>query len=205
MDIVEVVQKTPDGEIRYIKEGSEEKTEGQWRVMDCLDCHNRPTHIYEMPEQALDQAFAAGLLDQDVPWLRKQALRVLLEVQPDDHTSQIISDRLLAIYQDEHPDDIDALQGELGTIAEHLTDILERNVFPQMNIVWGTYPSNLSHFDGDDELGVGGCFRCHDDEHVASSGEYIEQDCDKCHELLAYQEEDWEGLGGIDAESFVTR
>jgi NapC/NirT cytochrome c family, N-terminal region len=204
-NIVEVIQKTPDGEIRYLKSGHEEETEGEWRVMDCLDCHNRPTHIYEVPDAALDQAFAAGTLDSGVPWLRKESIRVLLEIQPDENTRQVIADRLTAIYQDEHPDNLDALEASLQSTASVLTNILERNVFPQMKIEWGTYPSNLSHFDGQDELGTGGCFRCHDDEHESETGEYIGQDCDKCHNLLAFREEGWEGLGGVDAESFVTR
>lgn len=204
-NIVEVVQKTPDGEIRYLKGGAEDETEGEWRVMDCLDCHNRPTHIYELPEAALDQAFASGLLDTSVPWLRKESLRVLQETQPDDQTRQHLADGLLAIYRVEHPDDLAALEAGLDATSAQLTDILERNVFPQMNIVWGTYPSNLSHFDGQDELGTGGCFRCHDEEHESATGEYIAQDCDKCHDLLAYREKGWKGLGGVDAESFVTR
>ncbi len=204
-NIVEVVQKTPDGEIRYIKNGSEDETEGEWRVMDCLDCHNRPTHIYELPDQALDQAFATGLLDTGVPWLRKEGLRVLLETQPNGNTEQLIAESLVAIYEEEHPDDLEALRAALGPTSAQLTAILERNVFPFMNIEWGTYPSNLSHFDGEDELGTGGCFRCHDDDHESETGEYIAQDCDQCHDLLAYKEEGWGGLGGVDAESFVTR
>ncbi len=204
-NIVEVVQKTPDGEIRYLKSGTEEESEGEWRVMDCLDCHNRPTHIYEVPEDALDLAFATGKLDTSVPWLRKIALEVLLEIQPDDQTTMRIEELLLAKYQANHPEDLASLQTQLLGTTEELTRILERNVFPQMKIVWGTYPSNLSHFDGQDELGTGGCFRCHDDEHESEEGDLIEQDCDKCHNLLAYREEGWSGLGGVDAESFVTR
>nr|MEE4267710.1 NapC/NirT family cytochrome c [Candidatus Krumholzibacteria bacterium] len=204
-DIVEVVLKTAEGEVSYIKEGREEESEGEWRVMDCLDCHNRPTHIFELPDQALDQEFAVGRLDTGVPWLRKEALRVLQETQPGAGTAQVIADRLVAIYQEEHPEDLALLQAQLKNTAARLTDILERNVFPQMKITWGTYPSNLSHFDGQDELGTGGCFRCHDDEHATPSGETISQDCDTCHELLAYREEGWEGLGGVDAESFVKR
>lgn len=204
-NIVEVVQKTPEGEITYFKDGHEEETEGEWRVMDCLDCHNRPTHIYEDPDTALDLAFATGKLDSAVPWLRKESIRVLLETQPNGETQQRIADQLVAIYQEEHPENLSALETVLEATSGELTAILERNVFPQMNIVWGTYPSNLSHFDGQDELGTGGCFRCHDDEHESESGEYIEQDCEKCHNLLAYREEGWEGLGGVDAESFVTR
>jgi hypothetical protein len=204
-NIVEVVQKTPDGEISYVKSGSEEETEGEWRVMDCLDCHNRPTHIYETPDAALDQAFAVGKLSTSVPWLRKVSLDVIMEVQPTDDTAPLVAQRLKEIYSAEYPENLDALEAVLEATSVELADILDRNVYPEMNIEWGTYTSNLSHFDGLDELGTGGCFRCHDDEHEAETGEYIEQDCDKCHELLAFREEGWDGLGGVDAESFVRR
>lgn len=204
-NIVEVVQKTEIGETRYFKTGHEEETEGEWRVMDCLDCHNRPTHIYEDPDEALDRAFANGQLNQEVPWLRGESIRVLLELQPNGDTKNLIAERLVEIYQAEHPENLAELRLSLTASAEELANILERNVFPQMNIEWGTYPTNLSHFDGQDELGTGGCFRCHDDEHESETGEYIDQDCDKCHNLLSYQEEGWEGLAGIDAESFVNQ
>jgi hypothetical protein len=29
------------------------------RVMDCLDCHNRPAHVSELPESAVGQANVA--------------------------------------------------------------------------------------------------------------------------------------------------
>ena len=79
------------------------------------------------------------------------------------------------------------------------------NIFPDMNIVWGTYRSNLSHFDLDGEIGTNGCFRCHDDEHEAESGEYIRQDCDLCHNLLAYEEAGWKGLPGVSPEELFVR
>jgi hypothetical protein len=203
-NIVEVVQKTPDGEIRYIKDGFEgSDEEGEWRVMDCLDCHNRPTHIYELPEKAVDESMASGKLDSSIPWLAKESLRTLLETVPSENTEELIKDKLIAIYTEDHPDDLQTMVDDLDAIAIELTDILERNVFPAMKIEWGTYKSNLSHFDGDDELGTVGCFRCHDDEHQSEDGHYIDQDCDKCHNLMAYQEEDWEGFGGIDIESFL--
>jgi hypothetical protein len=204
-NIVEVVQKTADGEIRYLKNGAEAESGGEWRTMDCLDCHNRPTHQYELPDQALDAAFAAGLLDSDIPWLRKEAQQVLMHTTPGENTQQEITDRLVQIYRDAHPDALAALEAGLQPTAAQLAEILERNVFPYMKIEWGTYSSNLSHFDGEDELGTSGCFRCHTDEHETEDGHYIAQDCDICHEVLAYREEGWEGLGGIDVEAFLVR
>jgi len=193
--IAEVAQKTPDGEIRYFLEDAEYgPDEGEWRVMDCIDCHNRPTHIFETPVQALDDAFAAGLLDRDIPWLRKAAEQALWEVQPDDDTAAAVAAHLAAVYADEHPEDLPALRAGLDAAAEVIAAILDRNVYPEMGIEWGTYASNLGHMDLDGEFADNGCFRCHDEMHVSEDGLYISQDCDACHTLLSERETDPDAL-----------
>ncbi len=194
-DIVEVVQKTPDGEIRYLREDADpDDAAGVWRVMDCIDCHNRPTHIFERPDEALDVAFAEGQLDRDIPFLRHVAEQVIREVQPDGDTSGTISARLVEIYQEEYADHLELLRDDLDHTVAVLANILERNVFPSMNITWGTYASNLVHFDDEGDFSESGCFRCHDEEHVSEDGRTISQDCDNCHALLAEREEDFDSL-----------
>jgi hypothetical protein len=66
--------------------------------------------------------------------------------------------------------------------------IYSRNVFPPMNLTWGTYPNNLGHER------FPGCFRCHDDAHVSREGKAIRQDCNICHTLLAIEEKEPEVL-----------
>jgi hypothetical protein len=204
--IVEVVQTTPEGEVRYIADGADEDPEaGEWRTMDCLDCHNRPTHIYHLPHRALDRALQSGDLDPSIPWLRREGERVLREVVPGDDTAASLAAALRAIYAEEHPDDLAALEAQLEPTAAALAAILERNVWPQMNIDWGTYGSNLSHFDHTGDFADVGCFRCHNDMLEADDGHTIEQDCEACHTLLAVEEPDWEGVEGIAAAAFLRR
>jgi hypothetical protein len=200
-EIVEVVQSTPDGEIRYLREDADPDA-GQWRTMDCLDCHNRPTHIFDLPHRAMDQALASGALDADIPWLRKEGERVLREVTPDADTEARIAGRLRAIYAADHPDHLAALEAALEPTAAELARILERNVWPQMNIEWGTYETNISHFDAHGDWSDGGCFRCHDGEMEAAGGEYIAQDCEACHTVVAMEEPGWDGVEGVDAAAF---
>lgn len=189
--IVEVVQKTPDGEVTYRLEDSQYGSdEGEWRVMDCIDCHNRPTHIFETPSQALDEAFAAGLLDADVPWLRKAAEDALRNVEPADDTAARIADHLETLYREQHPDDLAVLLAVLPETSEEVAAILDRNVFPNMAITWGTYATNLGHMDIEGDFSDGGCFRCHDEMHVSEDGRTISQDCDACHNLLSERETD---------------
>src|SRR6202162_2019888 len=45
--------------------------------MDCVDCHNRPTHIYIPPDQAVDQALLAHKLDASLPYIKQQAVLAL--------------------------------------------------------------------------------------------------------------------------------
>jgi hypothetical protein len=48
------------------------------RTMDCTDCHNRATHVYDgTPEQALTRALADGRLDRKVRWLYQEGLGAL--------------------------------------------------------------------------------------------------------------------------------
>ncbi len=190
-DIVEVVQKTPDGEVRYLRDGADPAdTAGEWRVMDCIDCHNRPTHIYELPGGALDRAFTDGLLDRGVPWLRAAAERALFDVTPGGDTAGRIAAYLDSLYAADHPDDLAAMQAQRGAAADVLATILARNVFPRMNVTWGSYPSNLGHVDLHGEIDESGCFRCHDDSHLSEDGRAISQDCDACHSLLTERETD---------------
>lgn len=203
-DIVEIVQSTPDGEVRYLRAGADpDTTQGEWRVMDCLDCHNRPTHIFELPGPAIDEAMASGLLDRDVPWLRSEAEAALLTVVPGEATSDSIAAHLRGVYREEHPDALAALEAVLAPTATTLADILERNVFPAMEVTWGTYGSNLGHSDMDGAMSPVGCFRCHADEHESEDGRTVSQDCEQCHNLLAWDETDWEGLPGLDRAALL--
>jgi hypothetical protein len=204
-EIVEVIQTTPEGEIRYVRDEDEEGEEGEWRTMDCLDCHNRPTHIYDLPHRAVDTAMEVGSIDPAIPWIRKEGERVLRELEPDDDTPALVAETLRGIYAEEHPKDLAALEAQLAPTAAELARILERNVWPAMNITWGTYMSNIAHFDSEGDFGEGGCFRCHDGGLVSEEGEEINSDCETCHALLAVEEENWEGFEGLGMEAFLRR
>jgi hypothetical protein len=157
------------------------------RVMDCMDCHNRPTHAFELPEQAVDHALADGRLDRSIPYLRREAERALRsDVEPHADPVAAMRAALDEFYATDPgiagsvaPSALDAAAGELAAIRG-------RNVFPKMEIDWGTYPIFLGH--GDDF--EGGCFRCHDGGHETPDGETISDDCETCHTIVAEEETD---------------
>jgi hypothetical protein len=128
-------------------------TTGPTRKMDCMDCHNRTGHDFETPEFAVDRSIATGKLDRSRPFARRDAVAAL--------KAQSGLDAQPAVVQMMH----------------------SANVYPKLNISWGTYPNNIGH----DRFP--GCFRCHDDQHKTKSGDAIPQDCGACHELVAVDEQ----------------
>ena len=154
------------------------------RRMDCMDCHNRPTHIYRMPGGAVDEAMLSGQMNPKLPYLKKVSLELLKADYPDKPTALAkIRSGLIDYYQQNYPALAVAWDEPIAQSADKLVDIYATNVFPSMKITWGTYKNNIGHQN------FPGCWRCHDDNHVSQEGKAIRQDCDQCHSLLAVDEE----------------
>ena len=157
------------------------------RTMDCIDCHNRPSHAYELPERALNKAMDAGQVDPSLPFAKKEGLEIL---KKDYKTTQEATEQIPAAfetyYKTKYPDLYAKRQADVQKSAKGLLAVYSRNVFPEMNVKWGVYPNNLGHND------FPGCFRCHDESHknVADSSVTMSQDCNLCHNLLAMDEKD---------------
>jgi uncharacterized protein YneF (UPF0154 family) len=151
--------------------------------MQCVDCHNRPTHTFDLPERAMDKALALGDIPATLPFIKKKSVELL---KADYHTSKDAADRLpatlLAFYQQTYPDLYARRTQDIRDAGQAVLAIYKRNVFPELKVSWGTYPNNLGHTD------YPGCFRCHDGSHATADGVSITQDCNTCHEPLAVEE-----------------
>jgi hypothetical protein len=159
--------------------------DARWRDMDCIDCHNRPTHVYRPPEDEVDAAIEAGLVDRKLPFVRREALAALrVEYASQEAARGGIRARLAAFYDRLDPALADERRAAVEATAGELATIWSRNVWPGMKITWNTYPSLLGH-----EV-TAGCVRCHDGEHATTDGAAISGDCSTCHELLAQDERD---------------
>jgi nitrate/TMAO reductase-like tetraheme cytochrome c subunit len=157
---------------------------GEHRTMDCMDCHNRPTHIFQLPERAVDKAMSDGRISSDLPFIKKKAVEVLRADYPDrDTAQQKIAAQLEDFYRTSYPDVFRAKNALLSVAVAQVQAIYLRNVFPAMKVSWGTYPNNLGHQD------FPGCFRCHDGSHSTADGRTIPNDCDTCHTVLAMEEQ----------------
>ena len=70
------------------------------RRMDCIDCHNRPAHIYNPPDAALDDAFTANRLDASLPYLKRKAVELLSNsYSTNDEALQKIASGLTDFYR----------------------------------------------------------------------------------------------------------
>ncbi len=153
------------------------------RLMDCMDCHNRPTHTFSLPERAVNKAMAAGEISPTLPFVKKKGTELLkASYGSQEQADAAIMAGLDEFYKQSQPAVYAARRDDIARAGKALTAIYNRNVFPFMKVAWGTYPNNIGHTD------FPGCFRCHDDNHVASGGKKIAQDCNTCHQMLAMDE-----------------
>ena len=157
---------------------------GEHRQMDCMDCHNRPTHAFELPDRALDRALGEARVSARLPFIKKMGVEVLRAPYPDQETAaRAIASRLTEYYREEQPAVYREHRAAIEAAVAEVQAIYRRNVFPEMKVAWGTYPNNIGHED------FLGCFRCHDDGHKRADGKAITQDCNACHTILAMDEQ----------------
>jgi nitrate/TMAO reductase-like tetraheme cytochrome c subunit len=154
--------------------------QGERRVMDCIDCHNRAAHTFVTPEEAINRAMADKIISPSLPWVHKEGL-VLLKTafSSQDQARAQIPERLEAFYQTSNPQVLAVKADLVRAAGQELATLYCQNVFPSMKVTWGTHPNNIGHMD------YPGCFRCHDGDHTAKNGQTIPQDCSVCHNLLA--------------------
>jgi hypothetical protein len=153
------------------------------RRMDCIDCHNRPTHTYQLPDDEMDKAMKGGLIAAELPYIKREGMRLLRHEWPTREVALAsFGDSLRTFYARGYPQVAAARAVAIDSAAAVVRDIYGRNVFPPMHIGWGTYPNMIGHRDD------GGCFRCHDEQHATADGKTISQDCTTCHRLLAMEE-----------------
>jgi len=192
-EIYEVELTRPDGSREtWLAPGADSgelATKGEWRAMDCVDCHNRPSHTFRLPEAELDLAIETGRIARDLPFVRREGLRLLRADYADREAARAgLRDGLREFYAASFPELAATRAADVDAASEALFEGWSANVFPGMKVTWGTYPNHIGHEQ------TPGCFRCHDDLHSTAAGATISQDCETCHSLLAMEEVDPEIL-----------
>ncbi len=157
--------------------------QGERRVMDCIDCHNRAAHTFVTAEEAINRAMADGAINASLPWIHKEGLMLLkASYSSQAEANAQIPAQLEAFYRTSDPAVLSAQADLVKKAGQELALLYSQNVFPSMKVTWGTHPNHIGH------MSYPGCFRCHDGDHTAKDGTAIPQDCAVCHNLLAVDE-----------------
>lgn len=163
------------------------KDPSRWREMDCMDCHNRKGHRFDTPKSAVDEALASGSIDLELPYVKRESVRLLKEAYPSqEEAKRAVAEGLAGFYRAQYPDLAKEKEQQIAAAGAELGAIHARNVFPEMKVTWGTYPDRSGHEHG--------CYRCHDNEHLAEGGEKISKKCGACHTVIATEEAEPEVL-----------
>lgn len=150
---------------------------GEEREMSCIDCHSRPAHRFEPPENAVDIAIARGEIDRSLPSIKKIAVAALSR----DHGG-LGTDGVEGFVKEQYRTSFDgrvlAREETLGEAIASIRRIYSRSVFPEMQVDWTTHPDHVGH------RGSPGCFRCHGGQHTSADGRTLPSECATCHEFF---------------------
>jgi hypothetical protein len=196
MNVYDIELTEADGTVKLFLAGETPPDAGDWRTMDCVDCHNRPTHIYRPPDQEVDILMAAGRISPALPYVKRESVRLITEADYQTHDEARIglAESLQAFYRENYPDVLAQNAVAVTEAGDALGDIFSWNVFPHMRVNWDTYPNHSGHPPIRSRETAPGCFRCHNRDHKTAEGEGITRSCDTCHTVLAQREEDSEIL-----------
>jgi len=182
-----VQSRRPDGTTVVYKSTDAPLSDEQLRAlprrrMDCIDCHNRPTHIYHPPATSVNRAMAINWIDPSLPGVKKLAVNVLEGwYTTTPRALDSIALQMHEFYTTTYPEIAQAKSAQIERAVSEVQQIYERNYFPEMQVSWRHFPDNVGHMYSP------GCFRCHDGKHVADNGAVLSRDCNTCHVILAQQ------------------
>lgn len=153
------------------------------RTMDCIDCHNRPSHIYESPTVYFDKIMLSGDVPRDIPFMKRAAMNVLYGGFTDKDTALMtIKESITAFYREGYPEVYAMNTDKINNSIGHIQRAYSQNAFPRMKVTYDVYPEHIGHLESN------GCFRCHNDSFKSEDGRVITKDCNLCHTIVGQGE-----------------
>jgi hypothetical protein len=188
---------TADGTVKVFKSTEEDFDESTLndeniRVMDCIDCHNRPSHRYNPPAHLANHALASGEVSKTIPGIKG----IMVDAMEQDYANRAEAAKGLKDYVRKACSDAGAAPAQIQAAVDVTWDMYTKNYFPEMKTDWKAHADNIGHLFSD------GCFRCHDGNHVSESGEAIPHDCNVCHTIVAQQFDDGTGFNDIGGHEY---
>ena len=196
-----VKSRTPDGTETVFRNTDIDQEDAQVqnaqiRRMDCIDCHNRPTHIYRPPARSVNHVMTLGWISPELPSVKSIAVQALEnEYATEEEALTGIRNMFEQEYLTRYPEIAVAKKGDIERAITEVQKIYSRNYFPEMKVDWKRFIDNIGH------LYYPGCFRCHDGRHVSDEGKVLSRNCNVCHTILSQEFDDGRqnvSLGGVD-------
>jgi nitrate/TMAO reductase-like tetraheme cytochrome c subunit len=148
------------------------------RTMDCIDCHNRPSHNYRPPALFVNDAITAGIIPKELPDIKSLSMEICdKNFSTTDSAMNFIKTKINDYYKDKYPDIFNGRKELVTKAVNGLQETYGKNIFPEMRVKWNVYPNNIGHLE------FNGCFRCHDGSHKSNNGMLISKDCNLCHAI----------------------
>ncbi len=158
-----------------------ERLAAEQRPMDCVDCHNRATHVFYSPETLIDAALAQGKIDRALPFIKREGLRALNPASSHLDEAMVRVESIREFYRTSYPKVSQEKPAAIDAAVRQLRQVAELTTFPEMKVGWQTHPVNIGH------LQSAGCFRCHGklvSVSEESKGKVVSSECSVCHYSL---------------------
>lgn len=79
--------------------------EGKLHEMDCMDCHNRPSHGYLSPPDFIDIAMSKKDVDPQIPYIKLAAMEALKDSYSTKDSADLgIKQTVINFYKENYPD-----------------------------------------------------------------------------------------------------
>jgi hypothetical protein len=203
MEIPWVLSKTRDGKETIYRDSEFDFSEFNpdqaiKRTMDCMDCHNRPSHIYHPAMESVNNRMASNLIYEKLPYIKSITVQAL-EKEYSTKEKALDSIRIIIdeFYTENYPDLVETDGGLIEKAIKETQRIFSRNYFPYMRVSWKSFPDQIGH------MYAPGCFRCHDGKHFNDEGKAISNDCNICHTIIGQETEGEEGRFSLTGLDFV--
>jgi len=149
------------------------------RVMDCIDCHNRPSHIYKAPQHYVDNLMVTGRVAKEIPFIKKTAMEILKTgYGTKDSAFMALQTGITAFYKENYASFYASNQKMVDDAILAIEDGFSKNTFPEMKVSYDAYPDHIGHLESR------GCFRCHNNMFKTDKGRVIRKDCNLCHTII---------------------
>ncbi|MFA6923266.1 MAG: NapC/NirT family cytochrome c [Bacteroidales bacterium] len=155
------------------------------RTMDCMDCHNRPSHEFRSPSYYINNLFTSDKISTSIPWLKKIVMDALNVTYPTKEAAAAgIKKQITNFYKEKYPSVYKKYDKQIANAISEIQNSYFQNAFPEMKVTYKEYPRHIGHLE------TNGCFRCHNDKHKSPEGKTISKNCYLCHSILGQGKKD---------------